>query len=98
MRVEKQHCYIKRVQEKYVLVNNGAPPEFTLVNERPVPQAVELQDGDRIQLGNVLLRFQLRRATAQRHKSRPLPPLTVDLPPAPPTGIMVPPSGVQRKR
>ena len=71
MKVEKRHCYIKRVQEKYVLVNNGAPPEHTLVNERPVTQAVELKDGDRIQLGNVLLRFQLR-AAANRKRKIPL--------------------------
>jgi hypothetical protein len=69
MKVEKRHCFIKRLQEKYVLVNNGAPPEQTLVNERPVPQAIDLHDGDRIQLGNVLLRFQLREAKSW-HKKR----------------------------
>lgn len=70
MKVEKQHCYIKRVQEKYVLINNGAPADQTLVNDRPVPQAVELQDGDRIQLGNVLLRFQLRAAANRQRRAR----------------------------
>src|SRR5204862_7383771 len=54
MKVEKKHCYIKRVQERYVLVNNGAPPQQTLVNDAPVADSLELQDGDRIQLGNVL--------------------------------------------
>jgi MFS family permease len=68
MKVEKRHCFIKRAHEKYLLVNNGAPPENTLVNERPVPQSVELHDGDRIQLGNVLLRFQLRAAVQRRQK------------------------------
>src|SRR4051812_30234099 len=37
MKVEKRHCYIKRDGGSYVLVNNNAPPENTLVNERPVP-------------------------------------------------------------
>lgn len=72
MKVEKRHCYIKRFNEKYFLVNIGAPPENTLVNERPVPQSIELKDGDKIQLGNVLLRFQLR-AAANRLKKKALP-------------------------
>jgi hypothetical protein len=63
MKVEKKHAFIKRVDARYVLVNNGAPAEFTLVNEVPVAQSRELQDGDKIQLGNVLLRFHLRMAT-----------------------------------
>ena len=62
MKVEKHHAVICRVGPGYVLVNNGAPPEFTRVNDMPVPQSVALQDGDRIQLGNVLLRFQMRAA------------------------------------
>jgi pSer/pThr/pTyr-binding forkhead associated (FHA) protein len=45
-----------------VLVNNGAPPEQTLVNEMPIADQIELKDGDRIQLGNVVLKFQLRAA------------------------------------
>lgn len=89
MKVEKRHCFIKRVQAKYVLVNNGAPPEFTLVNDRPVPQAIELHDGDRIQLGNVLLRFQLR-AAMNRVKKRPLP--APPQPAASAPGILVPPA------
>jgi hypothetical protein len=62
MKVEKRHAYIRRVQERYLLVNNGAPAEQTRVNDENVPQSVELADGDRIQLGNVVLRFQLRAA------------------------------------
>jgi hypothetical protein len=62
MKVEKHHALICRVGEGYALVNNGAPPELTRVNDMPVPQSVALQDGDRIQLGNVLLRFQMRAA------------------------------------
>jgi Inner membrane component of T3SS, cytoplasmic domain len=92
MKVEKEHCLIKRNREKYLLVNNGAPPEVTLVNDRPVPHACELQDGDRIQLGNVLLRFQLR--AARQRQGRPAPSTA---PPAPLVGILVPPSGIQRK-
>jgi len=71
MKVEKRHCAIKRYHEKFVLVNNGAPPENTLVNERPVAATIELHDGDRIQLGNVLLRFQLRSAVQRRKRRTP---------------------------
>jgi hypothetical protein len=74
MRVQKKHCFIKRMGERYVLVNNGAPPADTLVNEVPVSDSRELNDGDRIQLGNVILRFQLRAAMNRaRPKIRPLP-------------------------
>ena len=74
MKVQKRHCYIKNVNSKYVLVNNGAPPEQTLVNEAPVSDQLELKDGDRIQLGDVLLRFQLRAASARSGpKRKPVP-------------------------
>jgi hypothetical protein len=62
MKIEKKHCYIKNLRGKYVLVNNGAPPEFTRVNDVPIGDQRELADGDRIQLGNVILRFQARAA------------------------------------
>jgi hypothetical protein len=62
MKVEKQHAFIRREGEGYVLVNNGSPPAQTLVNGEPVADARGLQDGDRIQLGNVVLRFQTRTA------------------------------------
>jgi hypothetical protein len=62
MRVEKRHARIRREGAVYALWNNGAPPDFTRVNDAPVPQRCELHDGDRIQLGNVVLRFQLRAA------------------------------------
>ena len=42
MRVEKRHAYVQRDGAGYVLVNNGAPPEFTRVNDMPVPQTVHL--------------------------------------------------------
>ncbi len=73
MKIEKKHAYIKRLAERYVLVNNGAPPEWTRVNEAPVPQSQELADGDRIQLGNVILRFQLRAASNRLRGKRPVP-------------------------
>ncbi len=72
MKVEKQHCFIKHAGgNKYVLVNNGAPPETTRVNDQPVASQCELADGDRIQLGNVILKFQLRAAIAAGKKKAP---------------------------
>src|SRR5439155_1729355 len=62
MKVAKKHAFIRREGSRYVLVNNGAPPEQTLVNGQAVRDRVELRDGDRIQLGNVVLRFQARAA------------------------------------
>ncbi len=63
MKVEKQHAFIKRVGERFVLVNHHAPPEWTKVNDVPVDCTRELENGDRLQLGNILLRFQLRAAS-----------------------------------
>ena len=71
MKVEKHHAFIKQVNGRFLLVNNGAPPEFTRVNDAPVSDQRELQDGDRIQLGNVLLKFQLR-AASNRAKAKKL--------------------------
>lgn len=63
MKVEKRHVIIQREgANRFVLVNNNAPPEFTRVNDEPVRHTRDLQDGDRIQLGNTALRFQLRAA------------------------------------
>ena len=47
---------------KHILLNNDAPAEQTRVNDEPVPHYRDLRDGDRIQLGNILLRFQMREA------------------------------------
>lgn len=80
MKIEKKHAYIKRVGERYVLVNNSAPPEWTRVNDAPVPQTQDLNDGDRIQLGNVILRFHLRAARNRQRGKAPLP--TPGSPPA----------------
>jgi len=68
MKVEKQHVIIQREGERFLLLNTGAPPEFTRVNDSPVPHLIELHDNDKIQLGNVLLRFQRREA---RNRPRP---------------------------
>jgi pSer/pThr/pTyr-binding forkhead associated (FHA) protein len=76
MRVEKRHALIRRKGERYVLESCGAPADQTLVNEKPVAQSCELDDGDRIQLGNVLLRFQLRAAAQRQRAKRPLPAAT----------------------
>jgi hypothetical protein len=74
MKIEKFHAFIRRIGERYVLVNNKAPADQTRVNDAPVGQSCELNDGDRIQLGNVVLRFQLRAALANRLKvKKPLP-------------------------
>ncbi|MCS7046488.1 MAG: FHA domain-containing protein [Gemmataceae bacterium] len=73
MKVEKQHAYIRQQDGQYWFVNNHAPPEQTLVNDRPVSAAVVLNDGDRIQLGNVVLRFHLRAARPRARWKKPLP-------------------------
>ena len=65
MKVEKRHAHVVRQGAVYVLVNNGSPAEWTRVNEAPVADRCVLHDGDRIQLGNVLLRFQMRAAQAE---------------------------------
>ena len=69
MKVEKRHALIQREGQRYVLVNNEAPAQLTRVNGEPVPHCCDLRDGDRIQLGNVLLRFQLR-AAQNRKRTR----------------------------
>ena len=66
MRIEKQHALIRRDQGRYILANRGAPPEQTRVNDAPVADSTPLADGDRIQLGNVVLRFQMREAKATK--------------------------------
>jgi len=62
MHIEKRHAVIERREDRFILVNNNAPVEQTRVNNDPVPRRRELQNGDRIQLGNVVLRFQTREA------------------------------------
>ena len=69
MKVEKRHAHVVRQGAVYVLVNNGSPAEWTRVNEAPVADRCVLHDGDRIQLGNVLLRFQMRAAQVRGQRS-----------------------------
>ena len=52
------------------VVDPEAPAEFTRVNDEPVPDQRELHDGDRIQLGSVILRFQLRAAVNRGRDKR----------------------------
>jgi len=73
MRVEKRHALVRRVGDRFVLVNHGAPADQTKVNDRPVAQSCDLNDGDRIQLGNILLRFQTRAALNRARAKKPLP-------------------------
>src|SRR5579875_3855498 len=68
MKVERKHAIIQRIGQGYRLRNNHAPPEWTRVNDQPVLQSCELHDGDRIQLGNILLRFQTRAAVQKKPK------------------------------
>jgi hypothetical protein len=70
MKVEKKHAIIQRAGQRYQLRNNNAPSEWTRVNDRPVFQSCDLHDGDRIQLGNILLRFQARAAVERKRKGR----------------------------
>jgi hypothetical protein len=70
MKVEKKHAIIRRDHQRYLLRNKGAPAEWTRVNDRPVAQSCDLHDGDRIQLGNVLLRFQARAAQERKRRRR----------------------------
>jgi MFS family permease len=65
MKVEKRHAVIQRDGSRYILLNNDAPPDQTRVNDMPVAQLRDLKDGDRIQLGNIVLRFQLRAAKSR---------------------------------
>ncbi len=62
MKIEKRHAVIRREGAGYILVNDHSPAEWTRVNDEPMAGKRNLQDGDRIQLGNVLLRFQARAA------------------------------------
>lgn len=65
MKIEKQHAVIRRDQDRFVLVNR-APPAQTQVNGAAVIESRDLEDGDRIQLGEVVLRFQLKAARLKR--------------------------------
>ena len=80
MRIEKQHAVIERTRHEFVLHNRAAPAQ-TLVNDAPVVGRCPLADGDRIQLGGVVLRFQLRAATVRKRRPPALlsQPAVVDM-------------------
>jgi hypothetical protein len=67
MRVEKRHALIQRQGNHFVLVGREGPAERTRVNDEPLSGRRLLQDGDRIQLGGIVLRFQ-RRAAGEKMK------------------------------
>jgi hypothetical protein len=70
MRVEKRHAFIQREGHRFRLRNNQSPPAFTRVNDEAVDSWRDLNDGDRIQLGNILLRFQMRAASGGPKRQR----------------------------
>jgi hypothetical protein len=67
-RVEKRHALIERYGNRFVLRNSQSPPEQTRVNDEPILAQRDLRDGDRIQLGNIVLRFQMRAARSKPDK------------------------------
>ena len=68
MRIEKKHVIIQRDGHGFVLLNDHAPADWTRVNDEPVAEYRKLRDGDRIQLGGVILQFQLRAARSKEAK------------------------------
>jgi predicted component of type VI protein secretion system len=90
MKVEKKHAVIRRQGARYFFLNNHAPPENTLIDHAAVAEGCELQDGARIQLGNVVLIFQLRAA-----KVRAKPRLARAAPAAPPLAPGGPSTGIR---
>jgi predicted component of type VI protein secretion system len=68
MRVEKRHAVIRRKGRRFVLENGATATAHTRVNGDAVPQNCDLHDGDRIELGGVVLRFQLRSARSKASK------------------------------
>ena len=66
MKVEKRHALIRRIHNRFLLVNNSSPPEQTRINDQPVTKDKELHDGDRVQLGNIVLRFQMKEASTRQ--------------------------------
>jgi hypothetical protein len=70
MRIEKQHALIRRRENRYELANRGAPAEHTRVNDLPVADRCPLHDGDRLQLGNVVLRFQIKSGSPEERQKQ----------------------------
>jgi hypothetical protein len=70
MKVEKRHAVIRRAGQRYMLVKRDGPPALTRINGDPVADSRDLHDGDRIELGGVVLRFQLRAAGPARSRKK----------------------------
>jgi hypothetical protein len=66
MKIEKRHAVIRRDGDNFVLYNRAGPAQ-TQVNGAAVVDLSPLEDGDRIQVGEVILRFQ-RKAAKQKNK------------------------------
>lgn len=66
--VARQHARIRQIGDRYVLERLDGSPEFTLRNHEPVLDQADLQDGDRLQFGQTVLRFS-RRITPQRQQA-----------------------------
>lgn len=64
LRIEKRHALLRREKDRFILENHA--PGETLVNGAVIEGSCELHDGDRVQLGEVVLRLQLRAAAAKR--------------------------------
>ncbi len=76
MKIEKRHIVIHRRDNRFVMVNNQAPADHTLVNDVPIAGSCELRDGDRIRLGGCVLRFQMRAAVERKKRPRAIPMAT----------------------
>jgi hypothetical protein len=68
MKIDKWHARICRERDRFVLYNR-ATAQQTQVNGVAVADACVLEDGDRIQVGDVILRFQRKAARARRRPS-----------------------------
>jgi hypothetical protein len=66
MKVEKRHAMIQRDGNRFLLLNTDSPADTTRVNGVGVPHSCDLHDGDRIELGNIILRFQVRAAQMRK--------------------------------
>lgn len=60
MAVVKRHALLKREGARYMLQRLEGTPQDTRVNEQVVNDQLEVQNGDRIQLGATVVRFQFR--------------------------------------
>lgn len=68
--IEKHHALLQRRGNRFYLVKQDAPPEQLKVNDQPVFLSQEVQDGDRVQLGNTVMKFVMRAARGHRARAR----------------------------